>query len=171
VDWMMEQAAKVSGERAGSLGFRFENEDILMERALEKPLFGWGSWGRNHILDPVSGVMQTVADGRWIIVIGSLGWVGYLAEFGLIALPVLLLWVNGRYLPDEAYVRLIGPVALLLAVNMIDMLPNATLTPLTWLFAGAVLGLAEAARRGALAPGEQAAPAAGSRSLGWRPIM
>jgi hypothetical protein len=171
VDWMMEQAAKVSGERAGSLGFRFENEDILMERALEKPLFGWGSWGRNHILDPVSGVIQTVADGRWIIVIGSLGWVGYLAEFGLIALPVLLLWVNGRYLPDEAYVRLIGPVALLLAVNMIDMLPNATLTPITWLFAGAVLGLAEAARRGALAPGEQAAPAAGSRSLGWRPIM
>ena len=36
---------------------------------------------------------------------------------------------------------------------------------------GAVLGLAEAARRGALAPGEQAAPAAGARSLGWRPIM
>jgi hypothetical protein len=164
VDWILEQAAKVDPERAYSLRFRLDNEDILMERALEKPLFGWGSWGRNHILNPVTGVIETVTDGRWIILIGIFGWVGYLAEFGLVALPILMLWVHGRRLGDAAHVRLIGPVALLLAINLIDMLPNATLTPLTWLFAGAVLGLTEVShiQRPATTP---------RRSPGWRPIM
>ncbi|MGR3697151.1 MAG: hypothetical protein ACU0CB_02655 [Roseovarius sp.] len=164
VDWILEQAAKVDPERAYSLRFRLDNEDILMERALEKPLFGWGSWGRNHILNPVTGVIETVTDGRWIILIGIFGWVGYLAEFGLVALPILMLWVHGRRLGDAAHVRLIGPVALLLAINLIDMLPNATLTPLTWLFAGAVLGLTEVThiQRPATTP---------RRSPGWRPIM
>ena len=164
VDWILEQAAKVDPERANSLRFRLDNEDILMERALEKPLFGWGSWGRNHILNPITGVIETVTDGRWIILIGIFGWVGYLAEFGLVALPVLMLWVYGRRLGDAAHVRLIGPVALLLAINLIDMLPNATLTPLTWLFAGAVLGLAETARH-------QRPETSRRRPLGWRPIM
>lgn len=146
VDWMLEQAASISPERAASLQFRFENEDILMERAREKPLFGWGSWGRNHILDPVTGTMLTITDGRWIILIGIFGWLGFLAEFGLIALPVLLLWTRGAALAGSGAGLLIGAVALLLAINLVDMLPNASLTPLTWLFAGAVLGLSEHAR-------------------------
>ncbi|MET4103858.1 hypothetical protein ABIE58_003305 [Roseovarius sp. MBR-78] len=171
VDWMLEQAARVSPDRAGSLKFRFDNEDTLMERALEKPFFGWGSWGRNHILDPVSGALLTVTDGRWIILIGVFGWVGYIAEFGLIALPVLLLWVHGRHLPQAGWVCLVGPVALILAVNLVDMIPNATLTPLTWLFAGAVLGLAERARAGLIETGTPAQACAARRGLGWQPLM
>jgi hypothetical protein len=90
--------------------------------------------------------MLTITDGRWIILIGIFGWVGYLAEFGLVALPVLLLWTRGAALAGSGAGPLIGPVALLLAINLVDMLPNASLTPLTWLFAGAVLGLGERAR-------------------------
>jgi len=169
VDWMLEQATRVSAERAGSLRFRFENEDVLMERAMEKPYFGWGSWGRNHILDPVSGAFQTIADGRWIVVIGMFGWLGYLAEFGLIAWSVLLLWMHGRHLHHAGHVVLIGPVALLLAANLVDMLPNATLTPLTWLLAGAVLGLSERARVGL---SETDTPGVTrQRGLGWEPLM
>ena len=37
-----------------------------------------------------------------------------------------------------------GTIGLLLAFNIIDMLPNATLIPFTWLIAGALLGYAEA---------------------------
>jgi len=76
MDAMLEQVSAISEERAGSLRFRFVNEDILRERAMLKPLFGWGSWGRNHILHPVSGILLTVTDGRWIIVIGVYGWFG-----------------------------------------------------------------------------------------------
>lgn len=63
------------------------------------------------------------------------------------ALPVLsLTWQARRKgaapLPIEA-----STLALILAVNMLDMLPNATLIPFTWLIAGALLGYAEAMKR------------------------
>ena len=142
-DMMLEQAAKVSEERAGSLRFRFDNEDMLLERAAEKPYFGWGSWGRNHIHNQIDGTIQSVTDGRWIITIGVYGWFGYIAEFGLLALPLFLLWRETTYLDRRKISPFIGPIGLLLGANMIDMLPNATLTPMTWLLSGALLGHAE----------------------------
>lgn len=172
VDWLLEQAACASPERANSLQFRLDNEDILMERAGLKPFFGWGSWGRNHILNPYTGVMETVTDGRWIILIGIYGWVGYMAEFGLIALPIAMLWINSRRLGNRDLSPLLGPVALLLAVNLIDMLPNATLTPLTWLFAGTLLGVAEKMRdQRSVEPRDQSRAGQRHRPLGWHSVM
>ncbi|WP_300551117.1 hypothetical protein [Roseovarius sp.] len=172
VDWLLEQAARASPERANSLQFRLDNEDILMERAGLKPFFGWGSWGRNHILNPYTGVMETVTDGRWIILIGIYGWVGYMAEFGLIALPIAMLWINSRRLGNRDLSPLLGPVALLLAVNLIDMLPNATLTPLTWLFAGTLLGVAEKMRdQRSVEPRDQSRAGQRHRPLGWHSVM
>ncbi|MCL4676893.1 MAG: hypothetical protein KJZ59_13005 [Pararhodobacter sp.] len=37
----------------------------------------------------------------------------------------------------------VSTLALILAVNLVDLLPNATLIPMTWLIAGALLGYAE----------------------------
>lgn len=133
----------MSLERANSLRFRFTNEDILLERAYQKPWFGWGSWGRNHILDPVSGNFLTVTDGRWIIVIGVYGWLGFLAEFGLLSFPIFLMWWKGTKGDPSHLSPYIGAMALLLAINVADLIPNATITPITWLFAGAILGYAE----------------------------
>ena len=144
---LLEQAEKIDSERAGSLRFRFVNEDRLFARAGQKPLTGWGSWGRNQIRDEVTGEITSISDGRWIIVLGEFGWPGFLAEFGLLALPLLLLWRETRLLPAEAVPPLLGPLALILGANMVDLLPNATLTPLTWLAAGAVLGQAERLKR------------------------
>ncbi len=145
-DALLNAAASIDVERAGSLSFRFDNENTLLERAYEKPVFGWGSWGRNHILDPVSGNILTVTDGRWIIVIGVYGWVGFLAEFGLLLLPLLLLWREAVYYRADGVSPLIAPLSLILAINIFDMLPNATLTSLTWLIAGALMGYAEQLR-------------------------
>jgi len=142
-EFLLEQAGKVSEERRGSLYFRFYNEDLLLERANEKPLFGWGSWGRNHLHNPENGEILTVTDGRWIIAFGVFGWIGFIAEFGLLALPLVLLWRASRNIPKERISPYVGPLALLLAINVLDLLPNATLTPLTWLLAGALLGYAE----------------------------
>ncbi|MFY0597541.1 MAG: hypothetical protein JXQ85_14010 [Cognatishimia sp.] len=168
-DKILSIAEKASVDRANSLRFRFQNENILLDRALEKPLFGWGTWGRNHIHDPVTGRILTVSDGRWIVTIGVFGLVGFLAEFGLLAVPIFLFafyafqsqnkdaqrWrgQNRVEIPvkkssTERLTRftpsaLGGGIALLLAVNLVDQLPNATLTPVTWLLAGALLGYAE----------------------------
>lgn len=137
---MVQQAERVESDRANSLRFRFQQETILLHRAQEKPLFGWGLWGRNHIWDGATRTILTVTDGRWIILIGVLGWVGFLAEFGLLALPIFLMWRKSGQGDLSPW---IGPMALILAINMIDLIPNATLTPLTWLMAGAILGYAE----------------------------
>ncbi len=134
-------------ERAQSFEFRLTNEELLLDRAAEKALFGWGSWGRNLLHDPMTGQVETIVDGHWIIVIGSHGWLGYIATFGLLCLPFLLLWWWARKLPDAELSPWIGPLTLILAANMIDLLPNATLVPFTWLLAGALLGHAELLRR------------------------
>ncbi|MCT4554950.1 MAG: hypothetical protein N4A53_09710 [Pelagimonas sp.] len=143
---LIDAAGIVDEERAASLEFRFDNENILLDRASERPVFGWGSWGRNHILDPVSGNILTVTDGRWIIVIGVYGWVGFLAEFGLLVLPLILIWREAVSNREQDVSPLVGPLALILAINILDMLPNATLTPLTWMIAGALTGYAEQLR-------------------------
>jgi len=161
--FLLQQAGKVSEERRGSLYFRFYNEDLLLERANEKPLFGWGSWGRNHLHDPVNGEIRTVTDGRWIITFGVFGWVGFIAEFGLLTLPLILLWRVSRVMPPGEMSPYVGPIALILAINVLDLLPNATLTPLTWLLAGALLGYVEKQSRN-LPKGIR------KRAL-WQPIM
>lgn len=161
---ILQQAAAIDPERAHSVAFRFDNENTLLDRAAEKPLFGWGSWGRNHVHDQVTGTMLTIADGRWIITIGVFGWIGFLAEFGLIALPVFLLWRETVKRRDGRVAVSIAPLSLLLAFNLFDMLPNATLTPLTWLIAGALTGYAEVLRAERLR-------AADRTPFTWKPIL
>lgn len=140
---LLNAASAIDADRAASLEFRFNNEHILLDRAYEKPLFGWGSWGRNHILDGVTGALLTVTDGRWVILIGIFGWLGFLAEFGLLTLPIFLLWWRARGADMDELSPWTAPLALMLAINVVDLIPNATLTPLTWLLCGALLGYAE----------------------------
>lgn len=143
VDEMLAVAEEISADRAASLEFRFDNESILLDRAYEKPLFGWGSWGRNHVLNPITGTIETVTDGRWIIAIGMFGWLGFLAEFGLLSLPIFIMWWRGIRGEKGDLSPFAGPIALMLAINLIDLIPNATITPVTFLLAGTLLGYAE----------------------------
>ncbi|MFW2589676.1 hypothetical protein [Sagittula sp. SSi028] len=168
-DALLARAAAIDPDRAASLEFRFTNENTLLDRAYLKPLFGWGSWGRNHILDPVTGFILTVTDGRWIITIGVYGWVGFAAEFGLILLPLVLIAREVRLsatIESAPVSPLVGPLAILLALNLADMVPNATITPLTWLLCGALLGYAEHLRAVRLK-----APRLQRATLNWKPIL
>lgn len=142
VDQIVSVAESVDAERASSLAFRIENEDILLEKANERPLFGWGGWGRNRVYDE-TGRDISVTDGYWILSIGTGGWIGYLAEFGLLTLPLILLALRWRSL---ALTPATAGVALALTANLLDLLPNATLTPVTWLLAGALAGRLELGR-------------------------
>lgn len=142
LDGIIERVAQLNEDRSRSLDFRFINEELLMERAREKALFGWGSWGRGLIYDPETGEYESVTDSRWIIVFGNYGWIGYIAETGLLALPLLLLGWHRRRRP-EAMSPFAAPVATIVAATLVDMTVNATLVPFTWLCAGAVLGHAE----------------------------
>ena len=164
-DWLIAQAASIDPDRAGSIEFRFDNENTLLDRAYQKPIFGWGSWGRNHILDPYSGQILTVTDGRWIITIGTYGWVGFFAEFGLLLLPLVLISREVMARKGEGVSRLVAPLALMLAINVADMIPNGTLTPLTWVMVGALTGYAEKLRA------ERLQLVSLTGGLKWRSVM
>lgn len=142
-DAIVAKVAEFNPARAQSLGYRFDNEAQLLDRAAEKPAFGWSGWGRSLVRDSEDGEILTIPDGRWIIVFGSFGWLGYIAEFGLLALPLLLLGVHTLRDKQAELSPYIGAVALILGTTLMDMLLNATLTPFTWLTAGAVLGYVE----------------------------
>lgn len=134
-----EFAAQYSPERAQSFQFRLDNEDALLARALEKPVFGWGGWGRSRIYDEF-GEEVSVTDGLWIIIIGAQGWVGYIVFFGLLIAPVLVLGFTRKRkeIPIETMA-----LALVMAGNFIYMVPNSTLSPIGWLFAGALAGFVQ----------------------------
>ncbi|MCF3972237.1 hypothetical protein [Paracoccus salsus] len=177
-DRLVEMAGRISDERAQSLKFRFDNEDALLRHAMQRPLFGWGGWGRSTIHDAATGEPISTADGLWVIAIGYAGFAGFIGQFGLLALPILLLGRAHRAAGREVSV-LAGGVAVVLAANLIDLLPNATITPLTWLFSGAMLGYLERLRRGedtldaALPASSPASPARGKAFSGLvgRPAM
>ena len=143
LDDIMNFANGLSPERAASLQFRIDNEELLLARGQERPLFGWGGYGRSFMHEPIYGKIVNIADGAWIIVLGIYGWIGYLAEFGLTALPLFLLGRELLLQKKAAFSPYVAGLALILAVNMVDLLPNATHIPFTWLMAGALLGEVE----------------------------
>lgn len=157
---IVDMAASVSTERAESLNYRIVNEDRLLERAAEKPLFGWGGFARNRVFNE-RGKDISVTDGYWLILFGQGGWVRYIGEFGLLLLGVFRLFFQRRDKIDPITVTL----ALALIVNLIDLLPNAGISPLTWMITGALIGRNEVRARD---PEEEAAPATDTPRSGIR---
>ncbi len=129
----------INPQRANSLQFRLNNEDILLEKANDRPLFGWGGWGRFRVYDS-SGRDVSTTDGRWTISIGSEGWFGYLSRFGLLTIPIVLMMLRRKTYEIS---RATAALCLILAGNLVDLIPNAGLTNITWLIAGALLGRIE----------------------------
>lgn len=133
----------VSDERAQSLSFRLNNEDALLARAFERPVFGWGRYGRNRVYDEDSGKDLSVTDGRWIIDIGQFGLIGFIAEFGLLAICVYRAVSARTRITSKADEICFAALALIVSLNIFDLLPNSSLIPWTWLLAGSLLGQAE----------------------------
>jgi len=139
-DWI----ANYSEERAQSLQFRFDNEDILVERAREKYWVGWGAYSRNRIFDPVSGQDITVTDGAWIIRFGELGMIGMSFTFLLFIVPSFRLMRRLRQLRLGQDEHLIFGVAFYVGLYSFEMVPNGILSYyFPFFLAGAVSGLAD----------------------------
>ncbi len=141
VEAALSMASSYSEDRSNSLRIRLTNEDMLLNRAQERPAFGWGSFGRNRIWVTTEwGETKDVSitDGTWIIVMGTSGWLGYLSLFGLLCYPFFHLFRMRRQHVSPASAAL----AAMLLVNLLDLIPNSSLRPVTWLVAGALAGFA-----------------------------
>jgi len=137
---LADRISSVSADRGASFQVRIDNENALLERAGERPLLGWGGYGRNRVYNEDTGRDLSVTDGSWIIIVGSYGWIGYIATFSLLCLPVIFAGTRVRKQLDPASVAL----SLVLITNLLDLIPNSSLGPITWLLAG-MLGASKAA--------------------------
>jgi hypothetical protein len=139
-------ARSINDERADSLKFRFDQEEALLQHASQRFLFGWGRYGRNRVYVEDwqgVGVDASVTDGRWIVTLGQFGVIGYLAEFGLLAITVLRALTAARFAQTTQDAVFLAGLALIVSINIVELLPNSTLLPWTWLLAGTLLGCSE----------------------------
>jgi hypothetical protein len=129
-------------DRVSSLEFRFNNEEILSDRAREKIVFGWGGYGRSLILKP-DGSPQTIPDSLWINAFGQNGTVGLVSLYTAMLLPTFsLFWI--RYparLWANKKVAASAVIALITLLYMVDCLVNAMINPIYILAAGGIAGL------------------------------
>ncbi len=143
---MIDAARSVSEDRAYSLKVRLDQEQQLLEHASRRLMFGWGRFGRNRVYDVEEGKDLSITDGHWIITVGAYGLFGFVAEFGLLALTVFRAASALRFANPPRDRIYLAALALIVAINMVELLPNATLSPWTWLLAGALLGRAQTLR-------------------------
>lgn len=124
--------------RAASFEYRLNNEQLLLEKANERPFFGWGGWGRSRVYTEWGEDIATT-DGAWVIQLGLSGWVGYIGFYGLMTWGIISLLWQRRTNADQVAIAL----ALALAAMIADLIPNASQSPVIWLLAGALVGRLE----------------------------
>jgi len=133
---LVDIAEVFAGERADSLQYRLDNEELLKEKAMQRPLVGWGLWNRSRVED-----VDTTTDSLWIIMLGRHGVVGLAACFGMLLLPAAAMIINAKrkrlVMPFE------HPVVLLMMIVIVfslDSVVNAMVNPVYLIAVGAVMG-------------------------------
>jgi len=160
VDKITDAFASIDAERAKSLGGRFGVERAMAEKARERPLFGWGGSSRAWVFNENTGESKLIPDGYWVLCLGHRGVVGWASEFGLMIVPV---WVATRRMRRVASRRdqiLLAGLALIVAMRLLDMIPNGRWTSLPIFFGGALQSCSAAFSRRAV----RAVPAIESES-------
>lgn len=124
----------IDADRAGSLYYRFHMETIILEHSTEKFLFGWGAWNRNL-------PWGAVPDGFWIVLLSSQGFVAFIAVFGLAVTAIVKGVKACKKLVEKADLQLLSINILLIAVIMIDQIPNSSMNAIyIWFLLGALIG-------------------------------
>jgi hypothetical protein len=156
---LLSAAGTLGPERVESLQFRFDNEDILVIKAVDRWVFGWGGFGRDRVYDVETGKDFVVQDGHWITLFGSHGAVGYICYFLLLLLPIYQATRRMHSIPsrnDRALLAGLGFIVVLCAVNM---LPNMQLPNLQFFLAAGLGSLIKELPKQAAAEARAAAQA------------
>lgn len=125
-----------SERRADSIQFRIDNDNPLVQKALERPWLGWGGWGRNRVYND-EGNTGSVTDSHWMIILGVNGMIGLLSHFLIFAIPGFFFLSHfGPKTWDNSLSRLEFPLAIVLLLYSIDNLFNAFPNSMYPMFAG-----------------------------------
>lgn len=140
VSWdpVVEIAAGIDEERARSLGGRFEAEGELLDKARERFVFGWGGYSRNWVFDPETGERDVIPDGYWVLKLGSRGLVGFVTDFGLCVIPVVVAGRRLRRVRGRSDQILLAGLMLIIGLRVVDWIPNGRWSSLPVFLAGAL---------------------------------
>lgn len=141
VDDIIQFAKSISEDRAESLEFRFKNEEILVAKAQERPMFGWGTYGRNAIYSESQGKSISVTDGLWIILFSMRGIWGMVGFFIAVTVPILQATKRLRKMQDKQDQTLFAGLCLMVSITIFDLIPNGLYSPYVLVLAGAVSGI------------------------------
>jgi len=141
---IVEVAASWDPDRARSLNYRFENDENMLVRARERPLFGWGGYRRNWAYDETTGEHLTVPDGAWIIRFSSFGVLGFYALYLMYIAPVLLAWIRLGRIRDPQVQMMIASLMLIVIIRAVDQLPNGLYSSYPVFLGGALYTLTTA---------------------------
>ncbi len=122
-------------DRTQSLMYRLYHEGRLLELAWEKPITGWGGFGRARYED-------SVTDGFWIITVGNFGLMGLFGLGALLITPIRALMDTRLEIPGDRFHWLCKGYALALGILLADQIPNASAHGYFWLWFGCGLGAA-----------------------------
>jgi tetratricopeptide (TPR) repeat protein len=174
--WSGQQAvdlanALVGPDRAQSLEWRFRCERILGDHGLERPILGWGGYGRNLVFLDEAKTKVVPPDGLWIGAMTARGYVGLIALYLFLALPALRLVRRfpARLLLDP---RMAGATlaATLLGLYLVDCLANAFVNIIYITMAGGLMNMDPRQLRGEAGPelarGRVAGRARGAAGIG-----
>lgn len=138
---ILDAVGVVGPSKVASLRARVDNEVVLVERALEQPIFGWGTHNRNRVYDHLG--RPVVTDSLWIITFGQRGLVGLASLTAMLMLGPGLLLLNVR--PSQWLHPALAPavaLALVVVLFTFDSLVNGMLNPLYTIAAGGLTGMA-----------------------------
>ncbi|WOD39160.1 hypothetical protein [Nodosilinea sp. E11] len=151
-------------DRVQSLEFRFNNEEVLVDRARERLWLGWAGWGRALVYD-AQGKALTIQDSLWIIAFGHHGFLGLVSLYTTLLLPIVSVFTT-KCPPRLWQKKEHAPVAVLtvtLLLYSIDCLLNAMINPLYILICGGLTGYVMRSSRSAATM--QTSPKSFSRSI------
>ena len=128
-------------DRIESLTVRLHQENLFMEKTLQRPLLGWGGWGRGWPIDPARGVRIGMIDSMWLIAFNGKGFLG-LGSLICAMLIGPLVSLKCKYLLRSGHPVSILPVMLCLIVVlfMVDSLMNGMINLVYIVCSGALVG-------------------------------
>ena len=126
IDGVISVVERTMGpNRAFSLETRFRAEEVLVVKARERMMFGWGGWGRNRVQD-LLGKDIAVTDSQWVLAYGTTGLIGLVSFTVWLLLPTVVFIIYfPAYLWHDRRLAPVATMAMILPFYMLDCILNA----------------------------------------------
>jgi hypothetical protein len=108
---------------------------------VDRPIFGWGGFGRERVYEAETGKDFVVQDGHWIALFGTHGTVGFVCYFLLLLWPIYQATRRMHLVPQRDDRTLLAGLGFIVVMCAVNMLPNMPLPNLQFYLAAGLAAL------------------------------